>query len=304
MYARLVRVKRQLTEPEKHLILGTRGGLSLRFLEPVLLPEDVLHVAQRVPTRMQHTSRGSTWTYRFAKRPAHKGVPGDTFDVAVVLNFVEDRLAGGRLPERFGRILDERFILETLRAVGRAEVFLRPRTVRASVLLAHLRRSGARLPSEADITGLFGRPARRVVEEDELRMVFQYTLEPGADARRKKASRALAAFVFQPATGRLVRATARFACITLDLHYGHPPASLQGAPSKGLPGMPLFSSMRVFPFREFRKTLERKDARAPEKPPSKAYGRKRPPNYSHRPASNQWEKPDAARPFSDAPTGV
>ena len=53
VYVRLARVKHQLAEVEKNVALDIRDGLWLSFAEPILLPEDILRIARREPSRVE-----------------------------------------------------------------------------------------------------------------------------------------------------------------------------------------------------------------------------------------------------------
>ena len=219
VYVRLARVKHQLAEVEKNVALDIRDGLWLSFAEPILLPEDILHVARREPSRVENGGASFKWIYRFSKRVRGGAPPGGRFDVPVELFFAGGKLIGGRLPERFGRILDVRFVQETLRAVGRARVEIEPRTVCGRVPSDRVDSGTAVLPTEQAVTDLFGRPRRRIEGRASSKLVYRYALDPGRGSLRPRRPRVELSFTFDHPGGRLLRVQARFAGITLDLAY-------------------------------------------------------------------------------------
>lgn len=225
VYVRLVRVKHQLAEVEKTVTLDTRDGLSLFFREPILLPEDILYVARRGPSRVVNGHAPLEWIYRFSKRVRGASRAGGRFDVPVELFFTGGKLSGGRLPERFGRSLHVRFVQETLRAVGRSRVEIGPRTVHGRVPPDGVEAGVASLPTGQAVIDLFGRPHRRVNRGGTLKMVYQYTLDPAPDSPRSRRSRAEVSFTFRHGDGRLLRVQARFAGIAIDLAYPPGPDS-------------------------------------------------------------------------------
>lgn len=225
VYVRLVRIKHQLAEVEKTVTLGNRDGLTLSFGEPVLLPEDILYIARRGPSQAGNRDDPVRWVYRFSKQGRKTVRSSGRFDVPVELFFTGGRLSGGRLPERFGRFLDVRFVQETLRAIGRARVEIKPRTVCARIPVERSEAGPVFLPSKQAVIDLFGRPYQRVDRTDALKLVYRYTLDPAYGAPRRGTSRAEVSFTFLRGSGRLLGVRARFAGITLLLEY-----PLEGSP--------------------------------------------------------------------------
>lgn len=227
VYLRLVLVKQQLAKPERTLALDASDGLRLSFLEPVLHPGDVLRIARRRPSQVEDDQDPVRWIYRFSKRARGAAGSGGRFDVAVELFFSGGRLSGGRLPERFGRILDPGFVRETLRAIGRSRVEVAPRTVLGRIPPERV--DGGSLPTPHAVARLFGRPHQRIDEGGGVRLLYRYRLERDHGSPRARTGRVEVAFTFLPGSGRLVRVQARFADLCLDLVY--PPGSSPAHPS-------------------------------------------------------------------------
>ena len=219
VFFRLLQVKRQLADAEHHVRLETRGGLTLTFAEPILLPDDVLLVARRPPSRTQETGSEIHWTYAFIKEPRVGKPPGGPFDVPVDLCFSGGRLLYGRLPERFGKVLRPAFVLETVKAVGHAEVQASPKRVSGRIHPEDLDRSAVHRPSRKDILEIFGPPFKERMTGCERRLQYRYTLLPGSDKPQQRPSRASLTFTFRHPDGRLLLSEARFAGITLLLAW-------------------------------------------------------------------------------------
>jgi len=219
VYIRLLQVKRQLAEAELHVRLATQDGLTLTFSHPVLLPEDILFLARRRPSRMQEIGSKTRWIYSFVKKERNGGQNANRFDVPVDLSFFKGKLCQARLPERFGRVLTSAYLLRSIKAVGHASVDVSPRRVRGHAPSEDSNRAGTRLPSRRDILELFGPPYREHLSPGDRQIHYRYSLLPGEDDPEEKASRARLVFHFRRPDGRLLRVKARFAGITLLLSY-------------------------------------------------------------------------------------
>ena len=281
VYLRYLQVKRQLAEPERYLSLGKQSGLTLSFREPVLHPGDVLHVAKHLPSQRIEGRDETQWTYAFLKETRRGIYDSGPDNVPVDLFFQNGKLRRGRLPERFAEILDFDFVFQTLRAIGRARVDVRTRSVQCHVPGPELRKAALHCPSRSDLLHVLGTPLREMVTDSERRLVYRYLLKSGPSEAQKALSRSRAVFVFGTKDVSLLRAEFHFAGITLLLQYPPPttarnrqdatavwvgsvnhqnrcPGPGRFSPARtsrkhrvvkkrGLPGMPFFSPNLVLP---------------------------------------------------------
>lgn len=80
VYLRLLEVKHQLADFEKHCVLENRDALAVIFLKPVLRKEDILHLAKR----------GLTFVYRLQRSGPDSGPPTEARTRLTFLKGVED----------------------------------------------------------------------------------------------------------------------------------------------------------------------------------------------------------------------
>jgi hypothetical protein len=179
VYLRLLEVKRQLADFEKHCALENRDALAVTFRKPVLLKEDVLFLAKRGPTFAEDGPQRGMWQYQFVKQyppqqPEEKGL----YDVPVGLFFQEDKLYRGTLPERFYHLMPRAFLIEAMRTIGRAQVNPVDRHARGEFYEIQEQWKYP-LPKKQDFLRLLGSPYSEEDTETTSTLTYIYVLQRG-----------------------------------------------------------------------------------------------------------------------------
>src|SRR5579884_1856892 len=68
VYLHLLEVRRQLSNFEDNFEIKDQNELTLVFLKPVLLTEDIIWLTELGPTSEEGTEQGKLWKYTFEKQ--------------------------------------------------------------------------------------------------------------------------------------------------------------------------------------------------------------------------------------------
>jgi hypothetical protein len=224
VYLRLLEVKAQLSDFEKNFRLEDKGSLDLIFLKPVLLKEDILHLAKQGPTTIQESPKISIWQFYFQKKGEGKSQNEKEFDVPVYLFFEGEALAMVKLPKRFIEILPRPFIVESFKAIGRGKVHGKERHV-SGTLPAEKEGDRIPIPRKTDFLRLLGKPIEERRSSHAFAMSYIYVLKPSNPESSGNPPQAWASFEFLTRTHCLRKAEARFAGIRLSMTFGNPDSS-------------------------------------------------------------------------------
>jgi hypothetical protein len=219
VYVRLIQVKRQFAEVERHVIISSNEGLTFTLRQPVLLKKDILFLAKSPPSRTFEHGESFYWTYNFLKKSRSGEKDERNFSIAVKLCFKDETLYQYSLPARFAHHLDPGFIRQSLRALGRAELTLDPKGLSCRVPREAAKMSGYRPPSMTDILSLFGEPYDESMKKNEIKLTFKYRLDSQSGLKGKRPSRQTIYISFRRSDYRLVSAEVRFSGRTLLLRY-------------------------------------------------------------------------------------
>ncbi|MBN1103935.1 MAG: hypothetical protein JXL84_11025 [Deltaproteobacteria bacterium] len=221
IYMRLLEIKRQLADFERHCALEYQDALVVVFREPVLLKQDILHLAKHGPTMAEEGRRRNIWQYHFVKQypPRQEGEKG-IFDVPVRLFFDDHRMNMGSLPARFFELLPRDFIIEGIRAIGRSHVNPVTRYGEGRFDGKH-ERPAIPIPQKQDFLRLLGRPYSIENADKDSTLNFLYSLQRGA-ADPSPPSAAWARLTFAKGGEELSKIEARFAGMRLVLSLDKP----------------------------------------------------------------------------------
>jgi hypothetical protein len=216
VYLRLLEVKHQLADFEKHCVLENRDALAVIFLNPVLQKEDILHLAKRGPTFVEDDPLQAMWQYHFTKvYPSPQEGEGGVRDVPVRLHFQENKVRMGTLPEPFYRLMPRAFLVEALRAVGRARVNPVTRYGRGEFYESR-EKWETPIPRKQDFLELLGRPYSEEIAESTSTLTFVYRLQrSGPDSGPPTEARTRLTFL--KGVEDLVEAEAKFAGMGFSL---------------------------------------------------------------------------------------
>lgn len=218
VYLRLLEVKRQLADFEKHCSLENRDALVVTFRKPVLLKEDVLFLAKRGPTFAEDGPQQGMWQYHFVKQsppqqPEEKGL----YDVPIGLFFQEDKVYRGTLPERFYHLMPRAFLIEAMRTIGRAQVNPVDRHARGEFYEGQVKWKTP-LPKKQDFLEVLGSPYSEEDADSTSTITYVYQLQRGAPDP-KPPTEARARLIFQKGVEELVEIEAKFAGLGLSLFF-------------------------------------------------------------------------------------
>jgi hypothetical protein len=218
VYLRLLEVKHQLADFEKHCILENRDALAVTFLKPVLRKEDILLLAKRGPTFLEDDPRQGMWQYHFTKvYPSHQEGEGGLYDGPVQLYFEGNKMSMGTLPERFYRLMPRAFLIEAIRAVGRARVNPATRYGRGKFFESP-EKWETPIPRKQDFLELLGKPYSEEIAEGTSTLTFVYRLQrSGNDSGPPTEARARLTFL--EGAEELVEAEAKFAGMGFALSF-------------------------------------------------------------------------------------
>ena len=218
VYLRLLRVKSQLFSFEKYFRIENQNGLTLIFLKPLLLSEDLLTLAKRGPTTKVEVGGGELWRYFFLKQyQVQKDESGD-FDIPLDMIFQNNKLCKVKLPERFLRILPMPFIIGTLKEIGGAKIKTKDRYL-AGNFHEKSPQKGMRLPRKQDFLRLLGKPL--VMEESELKskLTYRYRLNGTKPLLNTKPSRTWARVTFWNGDETLSKLEAKLGGMKFSITY-------------------------------------------------------------------------------------
>lgn len=179
VYLRLLELKLQLDQFDRHFSLQTEQGLTLICRSPVLRTDDVRWIGLR-PETVRTADSTEHWHVRWVKQlPPGVTEPG-TYDLALDLDFTAGRLARVSVPEKYFALMPKGFVSGVIRSVGRGRIDTLGRNVATTVADADLAAARPRLPA---IRQLLGAPSEERTEGAETTTRYRYvpvSSEPGA----------------------------------------------------------------------------------------------------------------------------
>jgi hypothetical protein len=191
VYLRLLELKRQLADFDRHFALHTADGLALDLKHPVLLADDVRWLGL-VPEQIRAAGDAEEWQVRWVKQLPVGVLEPRRYDLVVDLTFKAGKLARVVVPERYFAVLPKAFLADVIRSVGRARVDRPAAAVESDV--------AATRPELRAIDELLGRPSEE--RESGPQTIFRYRyLSATGDPRAGSLDMTL---VFDTASGRLL----------------------------------------------------------------------------------------------------
>ncbi len=228
IYLRLLKVKQQLAAYHGYLRIENHTGLSLLFLEPVLLKDDFLFLAKRHPTRNESLGQTTRWHYLFEKRLAEGQSEKRNFDLPMDFFFQQNKLVMARFPVRFLIILRKPVIVQGLRALGKAKVYLNSRIVSGD-FYENADMATIRAPTKAQMLKLLGKPTFSETETGAIKLTYRYRLQPGKQDAQKRPASGWVRLTFDSRTGALLKGELKFSIIHLSMDF-RPPKEKTPAP--------------------------------------------------------------------------
>ncbi len=179
VYLRLLELKNQLGDFDRHFALESGDGLTLVCRTPVLRAADVRWIGLRPETTRRVAGR-EQWQVRWVKDLPAGVTEEGTYDLALALGFADDRLARVEIPERYFALMPKDFVAGVIRSVGRGRVSKLGRQLDTSVSESDIAAARPRLPA---IGKLLGVPSEERTAGTETMSRYRYrpvTTEAGA----------------------------------------------------------------------------------------------------------------------------
>lgn len=223
VYLRLLALKHQLADFDRHFALQTTDGLRLTCLHPVLLTNDLrwLGVFPETVTKLRLAEQ---WRVHWVKQAAsHADEPEPAaHDIEIQIDFAENKLTGFLIAERYFAFIPKTFVIGVVRGLGGAGVDRRARTLNAKIAFPDSAAAPVR-PSIASLTALLGRPTEQRIEGEHTRVRYHY-LPPAPGSNNGEFD---LFFRFITATGELVHldGNAPVGKISLDFETANAHAS-------------------------------------------------------------------------------
>ena len=132
VYLRLLEFKGQLSDFDENFSVNLEEGLSITFLDPVILQKDMWKIG--LPPTIQETDpEGVIWIHIFEKQYGDSRRDESNHDVRVTLRFVDSKLSQFGIGEELFGFIPKDAVLMTLRSLGKIEINLTGRKASLTV---------------------------------------------------------------------------------------------------------------------------------------------------------------------------
>jgi len=197
VYLRLLEVKRQLADFDRHFSLETTGDLRLGCLTPVLLKDDFRWFGV-TPASVQTLGQAEQWQVRWVKEVAPGAREDFAHEVEIELGFADNKFTRLVVPERYFELVSKEFLVGLMRGLGAADIDRVRRD--AAVKLAADGNRPETIVTEETLTTMMGQPTARETSDGHPSLRYRYVPTP-AGAKHGVFD---LTFVFDPGNGRLV----------------------------------------------------------------------------------------------------
>ncbi|MGE5446534.1 MAG: hypothetical protein ACM3SR_18370 [Ignavibacteriales bacterium] len=200
VYLHLLEVRRQLSNFENNFEIRDQNELTLVFLKPVLLTEDIIWLTELGPTSEEETGQGKLWKYTFEKQySGPKDEKGD-FDIPIIMLFQKDnKLREIRFPERFLEFVSKPLLIRTFKSMGYSQISKLRRSATSK-----FQGSSMEIPRKQFILNVLGKPSDTENSDHTSKFVYKYNLRKGKPA--DKDFKILVNFTFQQGDDKLRKA--------------------------------------------------------------------------------------------------
>jgi hypothetical protein len=246
VWLRLLDLKNQFGDFDRHITVPDGPGIELRFRHPVLLAEDLTTLIRGEPTATAHVGNITVLSYAFSHVPSPDGPDpvGVTPALIITVTVIGGRVTAIGLPPEVFRVVPRSIALAGMRSLGRAAVDTGKRSATAQVELGGIAEP---LPNRAQLVALFGRPNNVLPVEGRERVLWRYQLNGKSLREDGKPVIGALAVAFRPGEDVPVRFQVNISGMWLYLDLPHPPVAVPGAvpragpqplPTGAAPGLP------------------------------------------------------------------
>lgn len=160
VYLRLLQVKRQLAEFDRHFAVQTEDGIRLICQTPVLTMADIRWIGLPPETK-KRLGQAEQWHVRWVKQLPPGVNEKGFYHIALDLGFADGKLSLISIPEQYFGVLPKDFVLGVIKSLGGAKVDKSSKTAEAAV---DAQKTALAQPSMPDIGKLLGQATETRVE--------------------------------------------------------------------------------------------------------------------------------------------
>lgn len=173
VYLRLLEVKRQLAQFDRHFAVQTDDGIRLICQHPVLTTDDIRWIGLP-PASKKQLGRAEQWHVSWVKQLPPGVQEKGTFHIALDLGFAGGKLTSISIPERYFGLLPKDFVLGVIKSLGGAKVDKSSKTAEAAV---DAQKAALAQPNMPDIGKLLGQATETRVEGSQTIDRYRYVPE-------------------------------------------------------------------------------------------------------------------------------
>ncbi|GBD38812.1 hypothetical protein HRbin37_01072 [bacterium HR37] len=197
VYLRFLEVKRQFANFGSYFQIEEKGGITLVFLKPVLLSEDIAWLMGGKPIYEKKTEEETVWKYVFKKQPPN--LDREDFNIPLFLFFKNNRLVRVSFPERFLKYFSKPLLAKMLGSVGSAEVSKLSRKITSGVKIEDY----SMIPRREHFIEVMGSPSSIKALSSGYLLTYVYTTEGSSEKENTNLTLHL---LFHNRDGHLIRA--------------------------------------------------------------------------------------------------
>lgn len=218
VYLRLLELKKQLADFDRHFTVQTTEGLRLNFLHPILLKDDIRWMGLS-PSTTRTLGTAERWRMRWIKEPAPGVREANPFEIVFDFYFTNGKVSGLTFSESYFALMPKQVVIAGLRSLGGASVDKKNRSVESTVALPASEVPPPVRPNRAMLTALLGLPTEQSSAGDTITLRYR-CLPDAPDGKGKEIDLRL---VFDAKTDALLRTIGRMPFGNVDMNFA--PAS-------------------------------------------------------------------------------
>ncbi len=217
VFIRLLKVKLQMQKFDRYFRIEDQGGgVTLIFLEPVMLMKDIEWLMRSRSIIQASNGRYALWKYVFKKQYPHAKTEKGNFDIAMTMFFENEKLYKARYPKKFSSILGQEFITEALKSMGTGKIDKKQRSISAAWKDKN-EPDAARIPTKPDVEKVLGQPFFINRSDAGFLAYYKYTLQNASPDQIKKPAAGRLWLTYRYGDGRLLSAKSKINGMTLLL---------------------------------------------------------------------------------------
>jgi hypothetical protein len=218
VYLRLLELKGQFAEFDRHFRVENGEHFIVHFLHPVLYRDDFTELSKLDPTRVETTPTGKRTVQVYRKLDA-KDQPQPGSDIVFVLDFDrDDRLTTWDFAPLFMALAPAPFLEASLRSLGKGKVDEGKHQLQVSP--GDLPKVTARPPKRDDIVKRLGPPHEQAANAERTLAVYRYQMQtPRVDEGYEDRRASSIKLEYDPKTDELVKLRGKFCGLKISINF-------------------------------------------------------------------------------------